>query len=94
MVKQTKDALHSCIEHHARNCEYCECIVITQLYAIAAEFYDRRTGIVKTEITHVHAVDSAHAKFIYRQGEPKGKIVAAGPVLGYFADENGERLSA
>lgn len=94
MIRQTKDAPHCCIEHHAVNCEYCECIVITHLYAVAVEFFNRRTGRVRTEITHVHAVDESHARFIYRQGDVKGRIVACGQVIGYFADENGERLSA
>ena len=67
------------------------------LYAIAAE---RRIGLNEwvPEIVHVHALDSANAKFIFLQNPEHRKfyrIVAVGPVIGYHVeDEHGERLRA
>ena len=68
-----------------------------KLYAIAAEKRVSKNTWVP-EIVHVHADDSANAKFIFLQNPDHRKnyrIVAVGPVIGYHVeDEHGERLRA
>ena len=70
------------------------------LYAVAVEIPIKRRGKIigwKPEITHLHAFDSQNAKVTYLQ-DPDNyshRIVAVGPVVGYFVEDNhGEVLSA
>jgi len=71
------------------------------LYAIACERIikniDGSTSAIP-EIVHVHADDTAHAKFTFLQDKMYRKqyrIVAIGPVIGYHVDdEHGEKLRA
>jgi len=70
-----------------------------QLYAIAVEIPTKINGELTwiPEITHVHAEHSGEARYIYMQdtAHHKHRIVAIGPVIGYFVhDEHGEVLSA
>jgi hypothetical protein len=71
-----------------------------QLYAIAAEIPVKRKGKVVSwaaEITHVHADDVVHARYIYMQDahHHSHRIVAVGPVVGYHVeDEHGDFLRA
>lgn len=71
-----------------------------KLFAIASERTIRRNGkvILIPEVIHVHAIDSANAKFIFLQDPDHRRncrIVAVGPVIGYHVeDEHGEKLRA
>jgi len=71
-----------------------------KLYAIAAERMIRRNRRISwiPEIVHVHAIDSANAKFVFLQDvnhQKNYRIVAVGPVIGYHVDdEHGEKLRA
>lgn len=73
---------------------------MNQLYAIACERVIKQGSTVTwvPEIVHVHALDSANAKFIFLQDPIHRKhyrIVAIGPVIGYHVeDEHGEILRA
>ena len=65
------------------------------LFAIAAE---HKVGdSLVPEIVHVHAADSAQAKFFFLRdpANRNSRIVAIGPVVGYHVeDEHGEKLRA
>jgi len=71
-----------------------------KLYAIASERMIKHGKNISwvPEIVHVHANDSAHAKFIFLQDidhRRNYRIVAVGPVIGYHVeDEHGEKLRA
>jgi len=65
------------------------------LHAIATERNVHGTWI--PEIVHVHAADSAQAKFFFLRdpANRNSRIVAIGPVVGYHVeDEHGEKLRA
>lgn len=66
------------------------------LFAVAFEIF--RHGILdRAEIVYVHATDSNHARHQFLISHPNRnthRMVAAAPVIGYFAeDEHGEVLS-
>lgn len=69
------------------------------LYAVAIEQLDRRTGQPKNaQIFHIHAEDAAHAlmhyKFIYPNRRTH-RIVGAAPCIGFYAaDKAGKIVTA
>ena len=74
--------------------------ITKSLYAVAAEIPIKKKGKIigwSAEITHVHAIDSVNARYIYLQDAKhhSHRIVAIGPVIGYHVeDEHGDYLRA
>jgi len=64
-----------------------------RLFAVAAERWTGR-GWVVDGLTYLHAVSVLDAKITFLSMNPRCRVVAVAPPVGYFCDERGENIRA